>query len=99
MQISKHVPLRHRLSVFNTLILIGAAETWFNTLEASLTAIHQAFINRLKPPPSIHKSIKASHHSFDLIIFTQGEKESIEEFIHRLSYMYKQTEICWIYYI
>lgn len=59
--------------------LIGAAETWFNTLDAtvkaSLTAIHRAFINRFKP---------VSHHAFDLLNFTQGDTESVEEFIHSL---------------
>lgn len=59
---------------------LGTAETWFNaldtTVKSSLTAIHTAFINRFKP---------VSYHAFDLLKFIQGENESVEEFIQRVS--------------
>lgn len=46
--------------------LIGAAETWFNSLDTikklTLNSIHDAFINRFKPP---------SNHVFDLLELQQ----------------------------
>lgn len=66
-----------RALLYLPFFLIGEAKTWFNTLDAtvkaSLTAIHTAFIYRFKP---------VSHHAFDLLNFTQGDTESVEEFIH-----------------
>lgn len=60
--------------------LIGAAETWFNSLDTikklTLNSIHEAFINRFKPP---------SNHVFDLLELQQGPTESVEEFIHRVT--------------
>lgn len=60
--------------------LIGAAETWFNSLDTikklTLNSIHDAFINRFKPP---------SNHVFDLLELQQGPTESVEEFIHRVT--------------
>lgn len=63
----------------------SAAETWFNTLDAtvsSLTAMHMTFINRFNP---------VSHYATDPFYFTQGDTKSVEEFIQLVSL--KPTDI------
>ena len=60
--------------------LTGAAEAWFATLsseaKASLESIRQAFHDRFRP---------TSAHNFQLMDVRQGAKETVDDFIFRVS--------------